>query len=730
MVRPGLENIPLLSALPDIPYFYTSVPGFSFIVDAIALCALFGVLLAPLGVRVIGKTFGKRFGAILGIILGLSAAFALRTAGIRLFEYWFTTVASAAVLAIALYRMVDKLLGGKYRWITGAMAFLIAWLIMDTWFVATGTQRVRNIFGIMSFVSMLGPIIFIIFLIYAINKMPAKPAGAPAAGATTPAAPEKPGWARRAWRRAFGKGAPPPGTPAAAADAAQDLNALFEKSSKDLKEEFKKIVDAIKESQKAQQATAQVSATAEKVKDATAPEGTVRGDNIIKIADARNPIEVKLQELDAAIKEKLNALAALQKDVRSMRPRLVLEQAFESTIRDRLGNYGKIVLDAKEAERSAQRILTQINALQLRETLLTRYQDEIDQPFQTIKDAINNGLKPSLTRLQEFLNQHQKELGNLETLQRDIENTIADITQRFVMISSKPPAERDETFLNEMKQYGETLTTQTCPRIHSTADALNDAATALRKQDNTMQQELAHAAAQYADITKRSDTIAKAITALGATLQQAAEDEARKAKLADAPALEVVYTEINDIIAPWMTTIENVKSLQEELLDVENVFRKEKEGKKITEEEWQREINEVIEKAKGSLGQLKIDEKEIGEAIVALDKTIPIIELHKESTASQDERNKLGELQRHLTTFKEQIGDMKNTLINSEAAFAEAAFGIVKERLREQQTVKAATVFKNLDALLKPLNDGLKQLEIIKELITLKIGWSLPPPPG
>lgn len=179
MARPGQENIPFISALPDILYLYTTNPGLSFLVDTILLCFLFSTLLAPLSTCVVGKVYGRRFGAVLGIILGMSSAFALRRAGVVLFEYWLTTVVLAALVSITAFMLLDKLLKGRLRLIYGIICFFTAWLIMDFWFAATKLETARNIFG---FLSMLVAMIFELFLIWVLTQILPRP--------TPPAAPK------------------------------------------------------------------------------------------------------------------------------------------------------------------------------------------------------------------------------------------------------------------------------------------------------------------------------------------------------------------------------------------------------------------------------------------------------------------------------------------------------------------------------------------------------------
>jgi len=194
MVRAGLQNIPLMSSLPDIPQMYASNPGFSFFVDLILLCGLFAALLAPLGSMIfergeggVGegkKGAGRKFGAILGIILGASAAFALRAAGITLFQYWLTTVASAALLGAVLFVMLKKLHVPPI--VAGLICALLAWMIMDSWFVTSNSETVRNLFG---FLSLLAPILIFLFIIWLfLPKLRGAPGPEP--GPTPPEPPE------------------------------------------------------------------------------------------------------------------------------------------------------------------------------------------------------------------------------------------------------------------------------------------------------------------------------------------------------------------------------------------------------------------------------------------------------------------------------------------------------------------------------------------------------------
>lgn len=198
MVRAGLQNIPLMSSLPDIPQMYASNPGFSFFVDLILLCGLFAALLAPLGSMIfergeggVGegkKGAGRKFGAILGIILGASAAFALRAAGITLFQYWLTTVASAALLGAVLFVMLKKLHVPPL--VAGLICALLAWMIMDSWFVTSNSETVRNLFG---FLSLLAPILIFLFILWLfLPKLRGAPGPEPRPTPPEPRPPEPP----------------------------------------------------------------------------------------------------------------------------------------------------------------------------------------------------------------------------------------------------------------------------------------------------------------------------------------------------------------------------------------------------------------------------------------------------------------------------------------------------------------------------------------------------------
>lgn len=148
VVRTGLQNIPILSSLPDIPNLYASNPNFSFIVDLIVLCVMFGAILAPLGQRVLGsKKSGKQFGAVLGIIFGASAAFALNAAGVGLFKYWLTILFLGIVLSVIFYKILRAL--GASMGFAGFICLALAWILLDLAFVegGLGSNRVQTGFG-------------------------------------------------------------------------------------------------------------------------------------------------------------------------------------------------------------------------------------------------------------------------------------------------------------------------------------------------------------------------------------------------------------------------------------------------------------------------------------------------------------------------------------------------------------------------------------------------------
>ena len=148
VVRTGLQNIPILSSLPDIPNLYASNPNFSFIVDLIVLCVMFGAILVPLGQRVLGsKKSGKQFGAVLGIIFGASAAFALNAAGVGLFKYWLTILFLGIVLSVIFYKILMALHVSKG--LAGFICLALAWILLDLAFIegGLGSDRVQTGFG-------------------------------------------------------------------------------------------------------------------------------------------------------------------------------------------------------------------------------------------------------------------------------------------------------------------------------------------------------------------------------------------------------------------------------------------------------------------------------------------------------------------------------------------------------------------------------------------------------
>jgi hypothetical protein len=127
---------------------YASNPNFSFIVDIIVLCVMFGTILAPLGQRVLGsKKSGKQFGAVLGIIFGASAAFALNAAGVGLFKYWLTILFLGIVLSVIFYKILMALHVSKG--LAGFICLALAWLLLDLAFIegGLGSDRVQTGFG-------------------------------------------------------------------------------------------------------------------------------------------------------------------------------------------------------------------------------------------------------------------------------------------------------------------------------------------------------------------------------------------------------------------------------------------------------------------------------------------------------------------------------------------------------------------------------------------------------
>ena len=164
-IQPAFANIPFLSTLPDIPTMYSSNPSFSFMVDLILLCVLFGSILAPLGERVLKeKKSGKQFGAVLGIIFGAGAAFALRDAGVPLFQHWLLAIAITSVISVVLYKILTALGGSKG--LAMVVCALTAGILISFWVVksqSTDTARWFAVFAAILAITL--PVILLFWLL-------------------------------------------------------------------------------------------------------------------------------------------------------------------------------------------------------------------------------------------------------------------------------------------------------------------------------------------------------------------------------------------------------------------------------------------------------------------------------------------------------------------------------------------------------------------------------------
>jgi hypothetical protein len=102
---------PVLSWIPDIPYYYETVRGISFFVDLFLLCLVFAELMK---IAADQAKFKPRMGAIMGVILGAALTFALHGAGMRLLQNWVTGLFIALVVGTAVYKLAAPY-WGKWR---------------------------------------------------------------------------------------------------------------------------------------------------------------------------------------------------------------------------------------------------------------------------------------------------------------------------------------------------------------------------------------------------------------------------------------------------------------------------------------------------------------------------------------------------------------------------------------------------------------------------------------
>ncbi|MEM4240165.1 MAG: hypothetical protein QXK08_03160 [Candidatus Woesearchaeota archaeon] len=181
----------------------------------IFLCTLFAALLAPVAGRALGgqteeeRRRWKKFGAILGIIIGISAAFALRAAGITLLQYWLVPVVAALLLGAALYSLLVFLHVNPL--FAATICIILGWFGVSSWYwTFSKSDIVRNVFG---WSSLLALLILLIFLLWRVIRRRAAPPAEEPRREPTPPTPGTPP-----------AGEPPtPGTPPAGArDAIRD----------------------------------------------------------------------------------------------------------------------------------------------------------------------------------------------------------------------------------------------------------------------------------------------------------------------------------------------------------------------------------------------------------------------------------------------------------------------------------------------------------------------------
>jgi hypothetical protein len=102
MVTPSkvFADTPVLNAIPDIPHYYKTIAGFSFIIDLTLLSIMMAQMLTFAGQK---ARLPKKMGAIIGIVFGASLTFAIHGAGYTLLQHWLVWLFMALEVGAAMY---------------------------------------------------------------------------------------------------------------------------------------------------------------------------------------------------------------------------------------------------------------------------------------------------------------------------------------------------------------------------------------------------------------------------------------------------------------------------------------------------------------------------------------------------------------------------------------------------------------------------------------------------
>jgi len=115
-------DTPVLNIIPDIPYYYKSVPGFSFIIDLILLSLACAQMLTFAGEK---AKMPKKLGAIIGIIFGASLTFAIHAANYTLLQHWATWLFIALEFGFVMYLRYKPRFGTGGALVVGFLSAMV-----------------------------------------------------------------------------------------------------------------------------------------------------------------------------------------------------------------------------------------------------------------------------------------------------------------------------------------------------------------------------------------------------------------------------------------------------------------------------------------------------------------------------------------------------------------------------------------------------------------------------
>lgn len=685
MARPGLADIPILGALPDIPHLYATNPALSFIVDAILLSAVFGGILAPLMKEILKDEKGRRVGAVIGLVLGLSSAFALRTAGVTLFTYWLTTVITAALIAGFLYRIVDKLLGGKLRIITIPLAILLAWMIMDFWFVTTGARLVRNVFG---FVSLLGPFIFVIFLAFLLARLlprrPPRPPGPPSPPGP-PRPPRGPGILSRLKSLVT-----PKRIKVVRPESVRQTGTAAQKIADDAR---KAVADATK-------TTKQVEDTAKKAED-----------EIIMIEDETKklPLPSQKEAFLKTIKDVLSRVEALARSARNLKGQISRLLNLKPRIEEYIRKHNRLMEEA--AKISFDNIKARVEELKKTRpvTDLERKFEELQNNKKTLDDSLS-ALENIKNRLQQHLQFVQDQ--QLRQLQEYISSLITNIL-KYVPAAQRIANKMAENLARETYERAvRDVQGYYLPRLQNDLEKLR---TAWKDVQNRAGYSRSAISAVNADLkawqetyTSLVETTMRTITSSTNALEEAlrAEEEAVKAQK---ELREKGIPELATILERIQTEKAVISALIGQTKNLINALDFESFEKKASEKQIESQARKAIKAAKKETGFEKTEERAVKKTLRTVHQALEHVKALRKITPPGPEATQLEHLEHNLTAFETYQTQLLDWLAKEEKTLLASVVVAVQES-KAKKYVTARTVKNKLVKLVEDLEKALQYL--------------------